>query len=178
MTALSAGAGARLVLVIAASYIALLALGCRDGGGPTVTATSTTSLATATETATATPEPELSSEENDWLALASRVAPGFIEQAFEAIALDRNDADSLLAAAEAEGGDIESVVPADAPGRFAGVHAALLAARDDLVAFRDDGKIREETGTEYDALLAAYEQAIVEWALILGVDLPSQAAAS
>jgi hypothetical protein len=152
----------------------LVAIACSDDPPDSATGTALPATQTGTSSATPTEDPEeaLTPEESEWLAVATTVGPEFVSGAFEAIARDRDDERALFSAAEAEGGPIEDSVPAEAPGRFASAHAALLAAREDLMAFRDAGISRAETGTEYDALLAAYEQAIVGWALLVGIDLP------
>ena len=163
---------ARLRVVALSGLIALVATACfaEEPDAPT-TATPATSTTTSTATPTEDPEEALTPEESEWLGIASTVGPVFVSEALDAIASDWDDERAFLAATEAGGGPIETVVPEEAPGRFADPHAALLAAREELVAFRAEGLSRRETGTQYDALLAAYEQGIIEWAAIVGIEV-------
>ena len=163
----------RLGVVALSGLIALVAVAC-GGNGPSESPTATPSISTITATATPTEDAEeaLTPEESEWVGIASPVGPAFVSGALDAIARDWDDESAFFAATEAEGGPIETAVPEEAPGRFADPHAALLAAREELVAFRTEGLSRPETGTQYDALLAAYEQAIIEWAAIVDVEVP------
>jgi len=151
--------------------VAVFAIACSDDGVGSEPTAPATGSSTTTSTPTEDPGEALTPEESEWLAAAASVGPGFVDDALDAIARDRDDERALFAAAEADTGLIEDSVSNEAPGRFASAHAALLAAREDLVAFRDAGLTRAETGTQYDALLAGYEQAIIEWAMVVGVDV-------